>query len=73
MMREMMTWIVQKVHKEYEKFIPKTLFQMHEAVITAEQIVTSVIKGEEEAAARSMNDHLNLVTKELKRIMPDMK
>jgi GntR family transcriptional repressor for pyruvate dehydrogenase complex len=73
MIYEMMTWIVQKVHKEYEKFRPKALFQLDEAVMTAEQIVTSVIKGEEEEAARFMHDHLNLIATELKRMMPDMK
>lgn len=73
MMREMMTWIVQKVHKEYEKFIPNALFQMDEAITTAEQIVTSVIKGEEEEAARTMYNHLNLVTEGLKHMMSDMK
>ena len=70
---EMMTWIVQKVHKEYEKFRPKALFQLDEAVMTAEQIVASVITGEEEEAARFMHDHLNLIATELKRMMPDMK
>ena len=73
MIHEMMTWIVQKVHKEYQKFRPKTLFQLNEAIVTAEQIVASVIKGDEEEAARFMRDHLNLVTAELKRMMPDMK
>ena len=70
---EMMTWIVQKVHKEYEKFRPKALFQLDEAIVTAEKIVASVIKGEEEEAARFMHDHLNLIATELKRMMPDMK
>jgi DNA-binding FadR family transcriptional regulator len=73
MIHEMMTWIVQKVHKEYEKFRPKALFQLDEAIMTAEQIVASVIKGEEEIAARFMREHLNLITTELKRMMPDMK
>jgi len=73
MIHEMLTWIVEKVHKEYEKFRPKALFKLDEAVMTAEQIVASVIKGEEEEAARFMHDHLNLVTTELKRMMPDIK
>ena len=73
MIHEMMTWLVQKVHKEYEKFRPKALFQLDEAIVTAEQIVASVIKGDEEKAARFMRDHLNLITTELKRMMPDMK
>ena len=71
MIHEMMTWIVQKVH--YEKFRPKALFQFDEAVMTAEQIVAPVIKGEEEKAARCMHDHLNLIVTDLKRMMPDMK
>lgn len=72
MIHEMMTWIVRKVHKEYEKFKPKALFQMDRAVSTAEKIVSCVVTGEEEEAAHLMRDHLNLVTDELKRMMPDI-
>jgi GntR family transcriptional repressor for pyruvate dehydrogenase complex len=73
MIYEMMTWIVRKVHEEYEKFRPKALFQMDEAISTAEEIVSSVVRGEEEESARLMRDHLNLVTAEVKRMMPDIK
>jgi GntR family transcriptional repressor for pyruvate dehydrogenase complex len=73
MIHEMMTWIVRKVHQEYEKFRPKALFQMDEAISTAEEIVSCVVRGQEEEAARWMRDHLNLVTAEVKRMMPDIK
>jgi GntR family transcriptional repressor for pyruvate dehydrogenase complex len=73
MIYEMMTWIVRKVHEQYEKFRPKALFQMDEAISTAEAIVSSVVKGEEAESAQLMRDHLNLVTAEVKRMMPDIK
>jgi GntR family transcriptional repressor for pyruvate dehydrogenase complex len=71
MIFEMMKLIVKKVHKPYDRFIHKTLFQPDKAVFTAEQIVSSIASGEEEKAAGYMRDHLNLVTTELKRMVPD--
>ncbi len=71
MIFEMMKLIVKKVHKQYDRFKPKTLFQADKAVFTAEQIVSSIASGEEEKAAGFMRDHLNLVTTELKRMVPD--
>jgi GntR family transcriptional repressor for pyruvate dehydrogenase complex len=70
---EMMKHIVEKVHKEYDKFRIKTLFQRDQAVLTAEQIVNFVARGEGEKAATSMQEHLNLVTTEIKRKLPDVK
>jgi len=70
MIHEMMKRILKKVFKEYEYFQPKALFQVDEAILTAEQIVSCVVEGEEEKAAGFMRDHLNLVTTELKRMMP---
>ena len=70
---EMMKHIVEKVHKEYDKFRIKTLFQRDQAVLTAEQIVNFVARGEGEKAASSMQEHLNLVTTEIKRKLPDVK
>jgi GntR family transcriptional repressor for pyruvate dehydrogenase complex len=71
MILEMMKLIVNKVHEQYDRFNPKTLFQPDKAVFTAEQIVTAITKGEAEQAAGFMRDHLNLVTIELKRMVPD--
>lgn len=70
MIHEMMKRILKKVFKEYEYFQPKALFQVDEAILTAEQIVSCVVEGEEGKAAGFMRDHLNLVTTELKRMMP---
>ena len=70
---EMMKHIVEKVHKEYDKFRIKALFQPDQAVLTAEKIVNFVVRGEGEKAARSMQEHLNLVTTEIKRKLPDVK
>ncbi|UCH22365.1 MAG: FadR family transcriptional regulator [Deltaproteobacteria bacterium] len=73
MILEMMKLIVNKVHEQYDRFTPKTLFQTDKAVLTAEQIVASLSNGEAEKAAGFMRDHLNLVTTELKRMVPEAK
>ena len=70
---EMMKRIVEKVHKEYDKFRPNALFQRDKAVQTAEEIVEHVAKGEGHKAASAMQKHLNLVTIEIKRKLPDLK
>ena len=70
---EMMKGIVEKVHKEYDKFRPNELFQRDKAILTAEHIVDYVARGEGEKAAASMQAHLNLVTTEIKRRLPDVK
>lgn len=70
---EMMRRIVEKVHEEYDKFRPNALFQRDKAVLTADQIVKYVAKGEGEKAASAMQKHLNLVTTEIKRKLPDLK
>ncbi|MBT8371789.1 MAG: FadR family transcriptional regulator [Deltaproteobacteria bacterium] len=70
---EMMKRIVEKVHREYDKFRPDDLFQRDKAVLTAEQIVEFVAKGEGKKAASAMRKHLNLVTIEIKRKLPDLK
>ncbi|CAB5110581.1 hypothetical protein D3OALGB2SA_2381 [Olavius algarvensis associated proteobacterium Delta 3] len=69
---EMMKRIVEKIHAEYDKFRPHALFQRDEAILTAEHIVNFVANGEGEKAARSMQEHLNLVTTEIKRKLPDV-
>jgi len=73
MIHEMMKWILEKVHQEYEHFKPKILFQTDKAVATAEQVLFCVVKREEDEAARFMHDHLNLVTTEVIRMMPGAK
>ena len=70
---ELMKRIVQKVHKEYDKFRPNDLFRRDKAVRTADQIVQLVAAGEGEKAASVMQKHLNLVTTEIKRKLPDLK
>jgi GntR family transcriptional repressor for pyruvate dehydrogenase complex len=71
MILEMMKLIVNKVHDRYDRFNPKTLFQTDKAVFTAEKIVASITNGEAEKAAGYMRDHLNLVTTELKQMVPE--
>ena len=70
---ELMKHIVEKVHREYDKFRIKVLFRHDKAVLTAEQIGNLVAKGEGDQAAILMQEHLNLVTTELKRKLPDVK
>ena len=71
MILEMMKLIVTKVHEQYERFSSRTLFRTDQAVATAAQIVTSVADGDGEQASKLMQKHLNLVTTELKRMVPD--
>ncbi len=73
MIHEMVKWIVEMVYQEYEHFKPKTLFQMDKAVATAEQVVSCVVKQEEDEAAGFMRNHLNLVTTEVICMMPGAK
>ena len=70
---ELMKRIVEKVHKEYDKFRPNDLFRRDKALHTADQIVQYVAAGEGEKAASVMQKHLNLVTTEIKRKLPDLK
>jgi GntR family transcriptional repressor for pyruvate dehydrogenase complex len=70
---EMMKHIVEKVHKEYDNFRPNELFQRDEAILTAGKIVDCVARGEGEKASEAMQDHLNLVSAEIKRRLPDVK
>ena len=70
---ELMKHIVEKVHQEYDKFRIKVLFKHDKAVLTAEQIGNFVAKRNEEKAANLMQEHLSLVTTELKRKLPDVK
>ncbi|MCG6910672.1 MAG: FadR family transcriptional regulator [Deltaproteobacteria bacterium] len=70
---EMMRQIVEKVHLEYIKFRPDSLFQREEAVLTAKRIVDFVLHKDAEKAADAMRAHLNLVTTELNRKLPDIK
>jgi GntR family transcriptional repressor for pyruvate dehydrogenase complex len=67
---EMMRRIVEKVHKEYDKFRPYALFQREEAILTAQKIADFVAKGQAAQAASSMQAHLALVTTEIKRKLP---
>lgn len=72
MILAMMKGIVEQVHQEYEKFKPDELFQRDRAVHTAEQIVNYVIRRDGDRAAAAMQEHLNLVTTEIKRRLPDV-
>jgi DNA-binding FadR family transcriptional regulator len=69
----MMTQIVEKVHREYEKFRPDALFQLDEALLTAEKIVKFISQKDAEQAAEAMQAHLELVTTELRQKLHDYK
>ena len=69
---EMMKRIVKKVHKEYDKFKPNALFRRDKALRSAVRIVKFVAGGQGEKAAIAMQEHLNLVTTEIKKRLPDL-
>jgi len=73
MIYEMMKLVVEKIHKQYIKFIPNPLCDPEKAIFTAEQIVSCLAKGEGKKAAAYMRDHLNIVKSELKHVLPDVK
>jgi GntR family transcriptional repressor for pyruvate dehydrogenase complex len=72
MIHEMMKHIVENVHNEYEKFMPKALFQLDRAADTADGILACLVAGDGDQAAEMMADHLNLVTTKLKQLIPDV-
>lgn len=69
MIYEMMRLIVEKAHEQYEKFMPDRLCPPDKAILTAEQIAASLIRGEVQKAERYMKAHLKLVEIELKRVL----
>jgi len=69
MICEMMKLIVEKSHEYYEKFMPERLCPPEQAILTAEQMVAALMKGEGEKASRYMKEHLDLVEIELKRVV----
>ena len=73
MILQMMKFIVKKVHEEYVRLKHETLFKADKAIMTAENIVSSIEKGDEEKAAVYMEKHLHLVTTELKRMVSHKK
>ena len=72
MIYAMMKQIVENVHTEYRKFMPKALFGRKAASLTAEQILRSITDGDGEEAAARMTEHLRLVTTELKKMVPNV-
>jgi GntR family transcriptional repressor for pyruvate dehydrogenase complex len=70
---EMMKHIVENIHGEYEKFMPKALFRFDHAAETAEKILSSLVDGDGDKAAELMAEHLKLVTTRLKQLIPDVK
>lgn len=72
MIAEMTKGILHRVYRAYDSFQSKRLFQIDIALATAGQIVVSITEGREADAARSMRDHLHLVTKGVKQAIPDV-
>jgi GntR family transcriptional repressor for pyruvate dehydrogenase complex len=70
-LHEMTKRIVKRAHNEYDSFKSQALFDLPKAVETAERILSHVISGDGEKAAASMLEHLQLVTGELERLLPD--
>jgi GntR family transcriptional repressor for pyruvate dehydrogenase complex len=70
-MSEMLKIIIAKTHAHYMKFMPDALCKPNEAVSTARKIVDCIEEGKAEQASQAMIEHLNLVSSELVRLIPE--
>jgi GntR family transcriptional repressor for pyruvate dehydrogenase complex len=70
-MSEMLKIIIAKTHAHYLKFMPDTLCEPEKAVSTARRIVDCIEQGDAEGAAQAMIEHLNIVSSELIRLIPE--
>lgn len=70
-MSEMLKIIIAKTHAHYMKFMPDALCRPEEAVATAERIVDWIEERNAERACEEMVKHLNLVSSELIRLIPE--
>ena len=69
MILQMMNLIVKKVHDAYVRLKHESLFDADQAIVTVEQLVTSIVAGDGDAAAKHMGKHLGLVTTQLKQVV----
>ena len=67
----MLKIIIAKTHAHYMKFMPDALCKPNEAVSTARTIVDRIEEGNAEEACQEMVKHLNLVSSELLRLIPE--
>ena len=70
-MSEMLKIIIAKTHAHYMKFMPDALCRPDEAVATAGRIVDWIEERNAERACEEMVKHLNLVSSELIRLIPE--
>ncbi len=70
-MSEMLKIIIAKTHAHYMKFMPDALCKPDEAVSTARRIVECIVQRDAEQACQEMVKHLNLVSSELVRLIPE--
>lgn len=70
-MSEMLKLIIAKTHAHYMNFMPDALCRPHEAVASAGQIVDCIERRNAEQASAEMAKHLNIVSSELTRLIPE--
>ena len=70
-MSEMLKIIIAKTHAHYMKFMPDALCRPDEAITTAGGIVDCIEERNAERACEEMVKHLNLVSSELIRLIPE--
>jgi len=71
LLSEMVKMVITKTHDQYLKFMPDTLCDPDQAILTARRITDCIEKRDTEQASRMMSDHLNIVPSELVRLIPE--
>jgi len=70
-MSEMLKIIIAKTHAHYLKFMPDALCEPEKAVATARRIVDCIEARQASQASEVMIEHLNIVSSELIRLIPE--
>jgi len=70
-MAEMLKIIIAKTHAHYLKFLPDALCKPKEALATARRIVDCIEQGNAREASKQMIEHLEIVSSELVRLIPE--
>jgi len=71
LLSEMVKMVISKTHDQYLKFMPDTLCEPDQAILTSRKIVDCIEKRDTEQAGVEMAGHLNIVPSELTRLIPE--
>ena len=71
LLSEMVKMVITRTHDQYLKFMPDTLCEPDQAILTAKKIVDCIEKRDTEQAGVEMAGHLNIVPSELTRLIPE--